>query len=161
MVEVKCKSCATPLVDGGVDWYCPSCDYREEVKLALPLKPCCIEAAKAERDRIVVWLRGCADWYDKNDDGLSGFGYMAQADRESADAIEAGEHAALEGEQHVDVLEAALPSVGTNGLYVCDSLGLSCTVIGHVEGWLEVKFDSDQSTCIVRPSRFNPQGSQP
>lgn len=52
MVEVMCKGCGTALVDGGVDWYCPECDYSEPVKIVLPLKPCCIEAAKAERDRL-------------------------------------------------------------------------------------------------------------
>ena len=66
-----------------------------------------------------------------------------------------------EAATRIEALEATLPPVGANGLYVCDGLGLSCTVIGHVEGWLEVKFHRDQSTCIVRPSRFNPQGSQP
>jgi hypothetical protein len=45
-----------------------------------------------ERAKVGAWLRKSADWHDENDDGLSGFGYIAQADRESADSITRGDH---------------------------------------------------------------------
>jgi hypothetical protein len=45
-----------------------------------------------ERAKIVAWLRESADWHDTHDDGLSGFDRIAQADRESANLIEAKDH---------------------------------------------------------------------
>jgi hypothetical protein len=50
------------------------------------------QAAKEERAKIVAWLRESADWHDAHDDGLSGFDRIAQADRESANLIEAKDH---------------------------------------------------------------------
>ena len=40
---------------------------------------------------VVSWLRGQADWHDKNDDGWSGFDRIAQGYREAVDALETGE----------------------------------------------------------------------
>lgn len=46
----------------------------------------------AERARAVAYLRSMSEWYDKNDDGWSGFDRIAQGAREFADAIERGDH---------------------------------------------------------------------
>lgn len=40
---------------------------------------------------VAAWLRGQADWHDKNDDGWSGFDRIAQGYREAVDALETGE----------------------------------------------------------------------
>jgi hypothetical protein len=50
------------------------------------------EGAAEEREKIVAWLRESADWHDAHDDGLSGFDRIAQADRESANLIEAKDY---------------------------------------------------------------------
>ena len=55
-----------------------------------------LETALAEAEgrviaEVVSWLRGQADWHDKNDDGWSGFDRIAQGYREAVDALETGE----------------------------------------------------------------------
>lgn len=45
-------------------------------------------AVAAERARIVAWLRDQAAWYDKSDDGWSGYDRIASGLREAAAAIE-------------------------------------------------------------------------
>ena len=50
--------------------------------------------AADERAKIVAWLRERGNWHYATDDGLSGFDRIAQANYESANAIEAGEHLA-------------------------------------------------------------------
>lgn len=50
------------------------------------------QAVAAEVAQIVAWLREQASWHDKYDDGLSGFDRIAQAHRESIEAIERGEY---------------------------------------------------------------------
>jgi len=48
----------------------------------------------------------------------------------------------------------ALAPVGTEGKYIHEGFVLACRVTAHIEGWLEVEFKEDNSTAVIRPSRF-------
>lgn len=49
-----------------------------------------------------------------------------------------------------------IATIGTAGSYTRENMNIACHVLSHVEGWLEVRFDADNITCIVRPSSFTP-----
>lgn len=48
--------------------------------------------------------------------------------------------------------DVALP-IGTRVIYENEAMVLKGTVVEHVEGWLKLQFDADETSAIVRPSR--------